>query len=189
MATPSLQDVLAAVPAVAELVDQMTELLPGCPASEQNLQTLWSHLQGVTQKSLEHPAGFLVVLQMFSKRKGVYQTMHVQVLGKPVECRRRDGSNFPLRPLICEETHRNTSEGLLQCLIFARQSLYRYSIEGACPSCCSGFAGLPVRKLKAVGMPRCADCMLTGVVAMAPEAATRATLQTPPAKRARSSRE
>ena len=177
MATPTLQDVLDAVPGVAELVDQMTELLPGCPASEQNLQTLWSHLQGVTQKSLEHPAGHLVVLQLFSKKKGVYQIMRAQVMGKPVDCRRRDGSNFPLRPLICEETHRNTSEGLLQCLIFARQSLYRYSIEGACPSCCSGFAGLPVRKLKAVGMPRCADCMLTAVISG------------PPSKRARSSRE
>ena len=177
MATPSLQDVLAAVPAVAELVDQMTELLPGCPASEQNLQTLWNHLQGVVTKELEHPDGFLVVLQMDSKRKGVYQTMHVQVMGKPVDCRRRDGSNFPLRPFICKETHRNTGEGLLQCLIFARQSLYRYSIEGACPSCCSGFAGLPVRKFKAAGMPRCADCML------------KAVISGPPSKRARSSRE
>ena len=177
MATPSLQDVLAAVPAVAELVDQMTELLPGCPASEQNLQTLWGHLQGVTQKSLEHPDGHLVVLQLFSKKKGVYQTMHVQVMGKPVDCRRRDGSNFPLRPRISEETHRNTSEGLLQCLLFARHSLHRYSAEGACPGCCTGFAGLPVRQLKAVGMPRCADCMLTALISG------------PPSKRARSSRE
>ena len=178
MATPSLQDVLAAVPAVAELVDQMTELLPGCPANEQNLQTLWSHLQGVTQKSLEHPAGDLVVLQLFSKKKGVYQIMRAQVMGKPVDCRRRDGSNFPFRPLICKETHRNTGEGLLQCLIFARQVLQRYRAEGACPVCCdTGFAGLPVRKLKAAGMPRCADCMLTAVISG------------PPSKRARSSRE
>ena len=178
MATPTLQDVLAAVPAVAELVDQMTELLPGCPASEQNLQTLWGHLQGVTRKSLDHPDGFLVVLEMFSKKKGVYQTMHVQVMGKPVDCRRRDGSNFPLRPFICKETHRNTGEGLLQCLIFARQSLHRYSTEGACPGCCNAvFAGLPVRKLKAVGMPRCADCMLTAVISG------------PPSKRARIIRE
>ena len=185
MATPTLQDVLDAVPAVAELVDQMTELLPGVPANEQNLQTLWTYLQGVVYR--EYASGeLLVVLQLASKKKGVYQYCHVQVMGKPVDCRRRDGSNFPLRPLICEETHRNTSEGLLQCLIFARQTLYRYGIEGACPSCCSVIG--PVRKLKAVGMPRCADCMLTGVIAMAPEAATRATLQTL-AKRARISRE
>ena len=178
MAAPSLQDVLATVPAVAELVNQMTELLPGVPASEHNLQTLWSHLQDVDFKDLHHPDGLLVVLQMDSKRKDVYQTMHVQVRGKPVDCRRRDGSNFPLRPLICKETHRNTGEGLLQCLIFARQVLQGYRAEGECPGCCSAaLVGLPVRKLKAVGMPRCAPCMLTAVISG------------PPCKRARSSRE
>ena len=186
MATPTLQDVLAAVPAVAELVDQMTELLPGVPANEQNLQTLWTYLQGVVYR--EYASGeLLVVLQLASKRKGVYQDCHVQVLGKPVDCRRGD-STFQLRPHICNETHMNTGEGLLQCLLFARQGLHQYSAEGACPGCCTGFAELPVRQLKAVGMPRCADCMLTGVIAMAPEAATRATLQTL-AKRARISRE
>ena len=174
MATPSLQDVLAAVPAVAELVDQMTELLPGCPANEQNLQTLWTYLQGVVYR--EYASGeLLVVLQLASKKKGVYQDCHVQVMGKPVECRRGD-QTFHLRPRICKETHKNTGEGLLQCLLFARQSLHRYSAEGACPGCCSAASvGLPVRKLKAVGMPRCADCMIRGV------------LTQPPSKRARSS--
>ena len=175
MATPTLQDVLDAVPAVLELVDQMTELLPGVPANEQNLQTLWTYLQGVVYR--EYASGeLLVVLQLASKRKGVYQDCHVQVLGKPVDCRRGD-SNFQLRPHICKETHKNTGEGLLQCLLFARHSLHRYSAEGACPGCCTGFAELPVRQLKAVGMPRCADCMLTAVISG------------PPSKRARSSRE
>ena len=176
MATPTLQDVLAAVPGVLELVDQMTELLPGVPANEQNLQTLWTYLQGVVYR--EYASGeLLVVLQLASKKKGVYQDCHVQVMGKPVDCR-RDHRTCQLRPLICEETHKNTSEGLLQCLLFARQSLHRYSAEGACPGCCSAaLVGLPVRKLKAVGMPRCADCMIRGV------------LTQPPCKRARSSRE
>ena len=179
MATPSLQEVLAAVPAVAELVNQMTELLPGVPASEQNLQTLWSHLQGVVSKDLHHPDGFLVVLKLDSKRKGVYQTMHVQVRGKFVDCRRhRSSVIFIDRPLICKETHKNTGEGLLQCLLFARQSIHRYITEGACPGCCSAaLAATPVRMLKAAGMPRCADCMLTAVISG------------PPSKRARSIRE
>jgi len=176
MAAPSLQEVLAAVPAVAELVNEMTELLPGCPASAQNLQTLWGHLQGLTQTSLDHPSGHLVVLKMLAKKNGVYQTMNVEVMGKPVDCRRGDGSNFRLRPFICEETHPNTPEGLLACLIFARQSLYRYDLEGACPSCSSAIG--PMRKLKAVGMPRCAPCMLRGIIS-----------SEPPCKRARGSRD
>ena len=103
--------------------------------------------------------------------------LDVRIMGKPVDCRRGD-QTFHLRPQICKETHKNTGEGLLQCLLFARQSLHRYSAEGACPGCCSAaLVGLPVRKLKAVGMPRCADCMISGV------------LTQPPSKRARSSRE
>ena len=76
MATPSLQDVLAAVPAVAELVDQMTELLPGCPASEQNLQTLWTYMQSVVYREFANNE-MLVVLQLSSKRKGVYKDLQV----------------------------------------------------------------------------------------------------------------
>ena len=179
MAAPSLQDVLAAVPAVAELVNQMTELLPGVPASEQNLQTLWSYLQDAECTEIPHPDGYLIVLLLDSKRKGVYQTMHVQVRGNFVDCCRRPGSViFFDRPLICQETHKNTGEGLLQCLLFARQSIHRYNAEGACPGCCSAaLATPPVRMLKAVGMPRCAGCMLTAVISA------------PPSKRARSSRE
>jgi hypothetical protein len=179
MAAPSLQDVLAAVPAVAELVNQMTELLPGVPASEQNLQTLWSHLQNAEFTDIHHPDGYLVVLVLDSKRKGVYQTMHVQVRGRVVDCCRRHSSViFFDRPLMCQETHKNTGEGLLQCLLFARQSLKRFRAEGACPGCCSAaLAGIPVRMLKAVGMPRCAGCMLTAVISA------------PPSKRAKSIRE
>ena len=176
MAAPLLQDVLAAVPAVAALVDEMTELLPGCPASAQNLETLWTYMQSVVYREFANDE-MLVVLQLASKRKGVHQDLHVQVLGKPVDCRRCDRT-LHLRPHICKETHKNTGEGLLQCLLFARQSIHRYNAEGACPGCCSAaLATPPVRMLKAVGMPRCAGCMLTAVISA------------PPSKRARSSRE
>ena len=165
------------MPAVAQLVDEMTELLPGCPASAQNLETLWTYINQVVYREFATD-GMLVVLQLASKKKGVYQDLHVQVLGKPVDCRRGD-QTFHLRPHICKETHKNTGEGLLQCLLFARQSLQRYRAEGACPDCRSAdLARHPVRVLKAAGMPRCEKCMLTAVVTS--EASC---------KRARSSRE
>ena len=176
MATPTLQDVLAAVPAVAQLVDSMTELMPGVPANEQNLQTLWTYLQGVPRREYASNE-LLVVLERIYERNGVYQELDVRVMGKPVDCR-RDHRTCQLRPILCEETHKNTGEGLLQCLLFARQSLRRYIAEGTCPGCCSAdLAPLPERRLKAAGMPRCADCML------------KAVISGPPSKRARSSRE
>ena len=179
MATPTLQDVLAAVPFVAELVDQMTELLPGCPANEQNLQTLWKHMQNVVSREYPFPDGCLVTLELVHMKKKVYQDLHVRVLG-PCVAARRDGQIYTfLRPCISGEMHKNTGEGLLQGLLFARQVLQRYRAEGACPGCCSAaLVGLPVRKLKAVGMHRCAPCMLKAVISGGP-----------PCKRARSSRE
>ena len=178
MATPTLQDVLAAVPAIAQKIDQMTGLMPGVAASEQNLQTLWSHLQGVVHKELEHPDGCLVTLELDHMKKKVYQDLHAKVLGTCVAAR-RDGQIYTfLRPCISSETHKNTGAGLLQGLLFARQVLQRYRAEGACPGCCSAdLAPNPVRRLKAAGMPRCADCMICGVISP------------PPSKRARSSRE
>jgi hypothetical protein len=178
MATPSLQDVLAAVPAVAELVDQMTELLPGCPANEPNLQTLWKHMQHVVCRESPYPDGCRVPLDLVHMKKKVYQELHVKVLGPCVPAR-RDGQIYTfLRPCISGETHKNTGEGLLQGFLCARQVLQRYRAEGACPGCCStDLAPTPVRRLKAAGMPRCADCMITGIMSQ------------PPSKRARSSRE
>jgi hypothetical protein len=186
MATPTLQDVLAAVPAVAQLVDQMTELAPGVPANKQNLGILYDHMQKVVSREYPFPDGCLVMLDLVCKKKGVYQDLRVKVLG-PCLTARRDGQIYTfLRPCLSSETHKNTSEGLLQGFLFARQSLRQYSTEGVCPGCRSAdLAHTPVRKLKAAGMPRCADCMITTIMSPPPGAAA---LQTP-AKRARSSRE
>ena len=117
MATPSLQALLAAVPALAEQIDGMNELTPGVPASEENLRTLSTYMNRAVFIHI-FTDGMLVVLQLSSKRNGVYQDLHVQVQGKPEECR-RDDRTYQLRSHICEETHKNTSEGLLQCLLFA----------------------------------------------------------------------
>ena len=185
MATPTLQDVLAAVPAVAQLVDQMTELAPGVPASQQNLGVLFACMQKDVNQEFSFPDGCLVQLDLDFKKKGVYQDLRVRVLG-PCLTTRYDGQIWcHLRPCLTSETHKNTSEGLLQGFLFARQSFRRYSTEGVCPNCRSAdLAHPPVRRLKAAGMPCCADCMITTIMSP-PEAAAFST----PAKRARSSRD
>jgi hypothetical protein len=185
MATPTLQDVLAAVPAVAQLVDAMTELAPGIPASKENLGTLWAHIQTGVSWEYPFPNGCLVILDLHCKKKGVYQDLRVKVLG-PCLTTRYDGQIWcHMRPCLCSETHKNTSEGLLQGFLFARQSLRRYSTEGVCPNCRSAdLAHPPLRRLKAAELPFCADCMITTIMSP-PEAAAFST----PAKRARGSRD
>ena len=74
MAAPTLQDVLAAVPAVAQLVDEMTELAPGVPASKENLGTLWAHIQKNQGVKYPFPNGcsvFLTTLTPSAKRRGI----------------------------------------------------------------------------------------------------------------------
>ena len=44
MATLALQDMLAVEPSLADRIDSMTELIPGVPASKQNLKTLLEHV-------------------------------------------------------------------------------------------------------------------------------------------------
>ena len=44
MATPSLQDILATEPGLAARIDAMTELIPGVPASKENLKTLLEYV-------------------------------------------------------------------------------------------------------------------------------------------------
>ena len=138
MATPSLQAVLAAVPAVAEQIDAMTEVAPGVPASEENLRTLWKHVNRVGIFESLDTDGMRVCVTMTSLR-GEFQTMCIMVKGPP-ENYSRDGVTFQTRPNICNESNKNTSEGLLQCLLFARRSLKRYRDEGPCPACCTSDA-------------------------------------------------
>ena len=70
MATPTLQDVLAAVPAVAQLVNEMTELAPGVPASQQNLGVLFACMQKDVNQEYPFPDGCLVMLDLDFKKEG-----------------------------------------------------------------------------------------------------------------------
>ena len=168
MAAPSLQDVLAAVPAVAEQVDGMTELLPGVPSSKENLNTRWQYINradGMPFALLDDADGMCVFMEGFSTRKGKYQNLRVIVQGKPENCR-RDNRTYLLRPQICSHTDKNTDEGFFECLLFAKRSLKRYREEGPCPACMSSSdeAVQPVKKLKAMRMPQCEKCMLKAIV-------------------------
>ena len=142
MTTPSLQAVLAAVPAVADQIDGMTELAPGVPANAENLRTLWEHVQHINTFDILDVDGMRVLITTTSCRKSEYQELLVIVKGPP-ENYIRDGHTFQTRPIICHESNKNTSDGLLQCLLFARRSLKRYRDEGPCPACCTSGVAAP----------------------------------------------
>ena len=67
MTSPSLQDVLAAAPHVADSIDAMTELIPGVPASKQNLKTLLEHV--MKEKHFIFGKDVETIVQIFVTKK------------------------------------------------------------------------------------------------------------------------
>ena len=79
MATPSLQDVLCAVPALAVQIDAMTELSPGVPSSPANLKELLRYLVEVGEYEPRWGDNGSHVGVRFKTRRGKVGTIHVQL--------------------------------------------------------------------------------------------------------------
>ena len=165
MATSALQQIIAHEPGLATRIDAMTELIPGVPASKENLKTLLEH---VTKEEIFRLTGTdetsLVMLRVASPSKKKKE-LRVSVWGE-AEVLRRAHEVYNERPCVCSEAFNCTEDGLLEGLLYAKQSKKRYREEGACADCVRSVETQSSRKkLKAKGMPKCEACMLKAVVA------------------------
>ena len=79
MATPSLQDVLCAVPALAVQIDAMTELSPSVPSSRANLKELLRYLVDAGKYAPQWQSGGSKMGVRFKTRRGKVGTIHVQL--------------------------------------------------------------------------------------------------------------
>merc|ERR1712137_145976 len=110
MATLSLQDVLAVEPSLVDKIDSMTELIPGVPASKQNLKTLLEHVikEGdLFLTGADDTSG--VKMHVIKKSKELW----VKVMGKAQEVRYAHGV-YKERPCVCNALFKCTEEGLLK---------------------------------------------------------------------------
>ena len=152
MAAPSLQDILAKEPALVAKIDAMTELIPGVPASKENLKTLLEHVMKSSSYRLNVDDDSRITFYADNLIKTHFL---VSVFAKAEEGDTR----------ICFQVFPCTEDGLLEGLIYAKQNRKRYREEGCCPDCDSPGDGEPPRKkLKAKGMPKCEQCMLKAIV-------------------------
>ena len=163
MATSSLQDILLTEPGLVAKIDSMTELIPGVPGSKQNLKTLLEHLmkRGGFDLGGTDYTSIAILVPRYKKKKQI----EVQVLGKAEVVRRADFV-FNERPCVCSEVCKCTEEGLLEGLLYAKHNRKRYKEEGPCPDCDrrSHESDRPQKKLKAMGMPKCENCMFKAIV-------------------------
>jgi hypothetical protein len=169
MATPTLQEVLARVPAVEGMIDEMNELIPGVPADPRNMKTLLQHLERngglfTFNRGDNQPRINMNINKDNKKSKFIV----VQLWG-PVEMwviNSTDGGrrNNPQRPLIEGERFDCTEDGLLKAIITAKKLLGKLRTEGTCPDCRNAAGELPSKRLKADNMPKCWDCMIRGAM-------------------------
>ena len=158
MAASSLQDILAKEPGLAAKIDAMTELLPGVPASKQNLKTLLEYVVKTDVIAVKDIDNIMIDIVVNERRRKKELLVSVLQKGPPTR------GDQEWSHVWCE-SFECTEDGLLKALITAKQNRKRYREEGPCPDCDSPDGNEPQRKkLRAKGMPKCEECMLRAVV-------------------------
>ena len=160
MAAPTIQEVLAN-PLVARTIDTMNELIPGVPATKQNLQTLFDETQhhyifmgfGIREPGMG--------VRIYKNKK----LFTVEVIA-PKETYQVGNYTHSTRPDIAQKYFPNTPDGLFQALLWTKDILKQYRENGPCPDCVFDGNDLqpPRKKMKLANMPKCRDCMLKAIV-------------------------
>jgi hypothetical protein len=156
MATPSLQDVLCAVPALAVQIDAMTELSPGVASSPANVKELLRYLVDAGVYKPEWLASGAAVGVRFKTRRGKVGTIHVQLCTTQLALER--GTQH-----LGQGTFPCTEDGLLKALGFAKDIVRRLREHGLCA--CS-FGNVYQCHIKLPGMPRCGRCQMSASLAI-----------------------
>ena len=159
----SFQEVMDRVPAVAGMIDEMNEIIPGVPATEKNLKSLLEEIieqcesddfdKGYEVKGAKaDPAcEFSLYTHFDDDQEGdrelvVYIQDAVTRTERGQEMRYNiEHKMFPLTP-----------DGLLKGIVYAKKSLKRYREEGPCPDCMEPHN----KKLKLEGFHKCLGCTM-----------------------------
>ena len=157
MATPSLQDVLSAVPALVEQIDAMTELSPGVASSPANVKELLRYLVEAGEYKPEWMSSGTAVGVRFKTRRGIRGgagTIHVQLCTAQLALERSTQH-------LGQGTFPCTQDGLLKALGFAKDIVRRLREHGLC-SC--SFGNVYMCYIQLPGMPRCGRCQMSAVI-------------------------
>jgi hypothetical protein len=154
MATPSLQDVLCAVPTFAADVEAMTELSPGVASSPANVKALLKYIidageYHTVRGSIARPLGV-----RFKTRKAKGGLIDVKVCMSPyalaIGIQKLGDASFPC-----------TEDGLMKGIAFAKDILRRVHENGICPC---NLGNVVKCYIKLPGLPRCGECQMSAAL-------------------------
>ena len=149
MATPTMQDVLGAVPAVATAIDEMTELIPGVPSDKQNLRQLLEYLKknkGFNLMGDRTKPHILIEAREELDSDGEEEGQHMVI---EMQLHASEGS------FVDHWTFHYSSSGLAGAISTGKQALKRLRDEGPCTGCETPRN----KKMKLEGMPYCGRCV------------------------------
>ncbi len=154
MATPSLQDVLCAVPTFAADVEAMTELSPGVASSPANVKALLKYLTDAGEYQTVYGANTSPLGVRFKTRKAKGGLIDVKVCMSPLALHRGiqqlGNASFPC-----------TEDGLMKGIAFAKDILRRVREDGLCQ--CS-FVNRHECYIKLPGLSLCGRCQLSAAI-------------------------
>ena len=159
MATSSLEAALA-TPEIVQPIDSCTELLPGVPASTENVQPLWKYISEKKCWGIyDEDVWIKVFLQGKKKSK-----LEIEVEGPVESCA---WICAPQRAFLERKSFEGSVNGLVEALAYMKHTAERVRCKDFCSRCCRDGVKkvnekivVPVKKLKADQLPYCASCTL-----------------------------
>ena len=161
MATPSV-DAVFCTPEIVQRINSCTELLPGVPASKENLQPLWQHISGMKHWSSSEDDVQITLMHQSRGKKNDRLEVHID---GPIEAN--------LRRTFIERTSFEWSiDGLTEALAYAKSTADRVRRKDFCSRCRVDACIMPDprdaralpyaqrKRLKARPLPYCAECTL-----------------------------
>ena len=139
---------MAMLEEIQTLTNSFLELAPGVPATPGNLKTLLSYILRIPGIS----NGWCIMSNDI--------TVQIKKSGKK-ELRVVLDSPPPRSQLIVTHHVPVTEDGLLEAFVLLKKSIHKYRTEGMCEACQP-----PKKRLKADGMPKCEECMITEAIGL-----------------------
>ena len=178
MATSSLAAALE-TPEIVRRIDLCTELIPGVPASTENVQQLWELISET--KSWSNDEDDVLISIMHQGNRGKKNARLEVQIGGPIETIANDLQGYwcVQRAVIDKKCFEWSVHGLTDALAYAKDIGDRVRRKEFCDRC--RLDGLnkteklvfPVKKLKAHGLPYCAACTLDLAVGGPPQKRAR----------------
>ena len=134
---------------VQNVAESFLELTPGVPANQRNLKTLLAKVLDRNWLWMSNEM-FAMITKEGSKKKPM-------LLAKL--CGKTPNSFWSSDDRLVEDMFPATEDGLLKAIVFLKRSIHKYRSEGTCEAC-----EPPNKRLKADGMPKCEDCMLSAAM-------------------------